>query len=143
MLKTKTQKITVIFILILICIFLISIYQKKPNRNPNRQDLLKTKQVLPVNNIAFLEVSGVKYETSIQQEISVYDFMQKLKDERKIDFESKNYTGIGKFIESINEVKNGDKSWVYYVNNKKAEIGVSNYKIKNRDIVSWKYENSY
>ena len=46
-------------------------------------------------------------------------------------------------IEEINKVKNGgEKNWIYYVNGKKAEIGVSNYKIKEGDVVSWKYENS-
>ena len=66
--------------------------------------------------------------------------MEKLKSEGKINFVEKNYTGMGKFIESINGIKNGEKNWIYYVNGQKANIGVSNYKIKNGDIVSWKYE---
>ena len=47
---------------------------------------------------------------------------------------------MGKFIESINDLKNGEKNWIYYVNGEKANIGVSNYKIKSGDVVSWKYE---
>ena len=48
---------------------------------------------------------------------------------------------MGKFIETINGVKgNGDQNWIYYVNGQKAQVGVSNYKIKPGDVVSWKYE---
>ena len=51
---------------------------------------------------------------------------------------------MGKFIVAINGVKgNGDKNWIYYVNGKKAQTGVSNYKLKSGDVVSWKYEKNY
>jgi len=67
-----------------------------------------------------------------------------LRNEGKIDFKEKTYVGMGKFIEEINGVKgNGNKYWIYYVNNKKAEVGVSNYKLKSGDVVSWKLEDSY
>jgi hypothetical protein len=63
---------------------------------------------------------------------------------RKINFTEKNYTGMGKFIVSINGVKgNGTENWIYYVNGIKANVGVSNYKINKGDIVSWKYEKNY
>lgn len=90
---------------------------------------------------ATLEIGDKKYESEIHRETSVYDFMTKLKKEGKINFKDINYIGMGKFIEELNGVKgNGDKFWIYYVNNKKAKIGVSNYKINPGDVVSWKYE---
>lgn len=93
-------------------------------------------------NISELPVSSYDYKT--EDSGSVADFMDKLKQEEKINFTEENYAGMGKFIESINGIKNsGDKNWIYYVNNKKADIGVSNYQIKNGDIVSWRYEKSY
>ena len=88
-----------------------------------------------------LEVSGTRYEDEITEKISVYDFMEKLKEEGKINFTEKNYTGMGKFIDSINGVYgNGNQNWIYYVNGKEASIGVSNYKLNPGDVVSWKYE---
>ena len=76
----------------------------------------------------------------IEEKESVYDFMFKLKKEGKIDFKDKTYSGMGKLIEEINGISNGDKYWIYYVNGQKANIGISNYKIKAGDVVSWKYE---
>ena len=69
--------------------------------------------------------------------------MSQLRNEGKINFTEKNYAGMGKFIETINGVKgNGGQNWIYYVNGKEAQVGVSNYKINPGDVVSWKYEKS-
>ena len=69
--------------------------------------------------------------------------MSKLRDEGKITFTDKNYIGMGEFIVSINGIENNsDMSWIYYVNNKEASVGISNYKINGGDVVSWKYEKS-
>lgn len=83
----------------------------------------------------------LSYINTIPDTTTVYDFMSKLRSEGKINFTEKNYTGMGKFIETINGIKNnGGQNWIYYVNGKEAQVGVSNYKIKAGDIVSWKYE---
>ncbi len=92
----------------------------------------------------FFEINGLKYENMISGPLSVYSFMENLQNNGKITFKDKTYSGMGKLIESINGVKNGgEKNWIYYVNGKKATIGVSNYQINNGDIVSWHYEKSY
>jgi len=88
-----------------------------------------------------LEINGVKYESKITGTISVYDFMSKLRNEGKINFTEKNYIGMGEFIDGINGIKNNsNQSWIYYVNNQEASVGISNYKINPGDVVSWKYE---
>jgi len=86
---------------------------------------------------------SLSYEYQEKASTSVYDFMTKLQTEGKIIFKEKNYPGMGKFIEEINGQKNDVKNWIYYVNDKKANIGISNYQLNPGDVVSWKYENSY
>ncbi|MFA6257336.1 MAG: DUF4430 domain-containing protein [Candidatus Paceibacterota bacterium] len=72
---------------------------------------------------------------------TVYDLMQKLKTQGEINFTEKNYIGMGKIIISINGIKsNGQKTWIYYVNGEKADMGISNYQVIPGDIVAWKYE---
>jgi hypothetical protein len=83
----------------------------------------------------------LSYTDAIPGSITVYDFMSKLQNEGKINFEEKNYIGMGELITSINGIKNnGDTNWIYYVNSIEAQVGVSNYKIKIGDVVSFKYE---
>ncbi|MFZ1019449.1 MAG: DUF4430 domain-containing protein [Minisyncoccia bacterium] len=87
--------------------------------------------------------SGVSFQDNIPGSISVYDFMNTLRAQGKINFTAQNYIGMGEFIDSINGIKNNqNQSWIYYVNNIEAQVGVSNYKIKPGDILSFKYEKS-
>jgi hypothetical protein len=128
-----------IILIILISLSLLGLFFYTPQTVSKEEIVLVAESVKTSN--AILEINGQKYESEIKNSISVYDFMDKLRSEGKISFTEKNYTGIGKFIDTINEVRgNGDKNWIYYVNNKKAQVGVSNYKIKPGDLVSWKYE---
>jgi hypothetical protein len=91
------------------------------------------------NNRAELPLSFTTTERT-----TVYDFMDKLRKDGRIAFTEKEYAGMGKFIKAINGIQsNGDQNWIYYVNDQKAEVGVSNYKINPGDVVSWKYEKSY
>jgi len=138
MLKTKKQKLTIVIFLIAICCLLIYSYTKTDNQK-NKESNINQKE--KTTEIAILEINGIKYESEILGEISVYDFMTKMQNEGKVIFKEKTYAGMGKFIEEINGIKGDGKNfWIYYVNDKKAEIGVSEYKIKLNDIITWKYE---
>lgn len=91
---------------------------------------------------AVMIIGGVKYEVEIKADSSVYDFMNLLKAENKINFSGKNYSELGFFIEEINGLKNNPvgENWFYYVNGRPAQVGISNYLIKADDIIEWKYE---
>lgn len=140
----NNKKIIWLGLVISLFFFLIFVFTKDIGQNIN--PILPTSPApaqAEKTNTAFLEINDKKLETTITEKESIYDFMTKLKNERKIDFKSENYAGMGEFVEEINGLKNGEKNWIYYVNNKKANIGVSNYKINKGDIVSWKYEKNY
>ena len=144
---------SILVILILFSIFKILPRQKsveipKPPDSPTvgKSNETKKNEIQKKENSVdntTLEINGTKYETEISGPTNVDALMQKLKDEGKINFKSETYTGMGKFIEEINGVKNDKKNWIYYVNGEKANIGISNYQIKPGDVVSWKYEDSY
>jgi len=140
----NNKKIIWLSLIILFFFFLIFVFTKDTKQNINISPTS-----LPILNQtektaqAFLEINGQKLETTIKEKESVYDFMLRLKEEDKINFKDKTYTGIGKFIYEINGTKNEDKNWIYYVNGEKANIGISNYKINPGDVVSWKYEDNY
>jgi hypothetical protein len=154
--KTKNKiLITIIFILLLS--FFIFLYKKNNSIEQNTNNLDKNiienySSAEKVNNDIFLKIDSItkktvleinnkKYETETIDNISVYELMKKMENENKIFFKEKNYIGMGKFIEEINGIKSdGEKYWIYYVNNEKANVGISNYKIKSGDVVSWRLE---
>jgi len=91
---------------------------------------------------AVMIISGLKHEAAVKPGGSAYDLMNLLKMENKINFSGKNYSGLGFFVEEINGLKNNPlgENWIYYVNGQPAQVGVSNYLIKNDDIIEWRYE---
>lgn len=91
---------------------------------------------------AVLLINGVEYKTNVKTDSSAYDLMNELKNQNKIDFQGKNYSDLGFFVEQINGLKNNPlgKNWVYYINGQPAQVGISNYKIKASDVIEWKYE---
>jgi|SRR3989344_3844189 len=60
----------------------------------------------------------------------------------KYTVETKEFTGIGEFVTSINGLKAEDNKnfWAFYVNGKQANEGAGSYKTKNGDIIEWKLE---
>lgn len=143
--KIKIGIAVMISLLLFLVFFLTSHITLKDPYSPPKQTI---KEIAPINTLstgktATLKVNEKQYEDEIDGVISIYDFMTILQKKGKIKFKDKTYTGMGKLIEEINGTKNsGEKNWIYYVNGKKANIGVSNYKINPGDVVSWKYENN-
>lgn len=135
---SKNKKIIIVVLVILSALgfFFYSSQINYKNGTASVPENIKTTKTI-------LEINGFRYEDEITDEMSVYDFMDKLRSEGKISFTDKTYTGMGKLIEEINELKSdGSKYWMYYVNDIQAQVGVQDYKIKAGDVISWKMETS-
>ena len=143
---TKKNKKTIWFGLIIsLFFFLVFVFTKDVGQNTIEpiSTVASTTTSIPKENIkkAFLVINGRKLEEVIKKNDTIYDFMTRIKEKKSLDFKSKTYSGMGKLIKEINGIKSkGNKYWIYYVNGKKANVGVSNYKIKTGDVVSWKYQ---
>lgn len=140
----NSKKIIWLGFVISLFFFLIFVFTKDIGQNINSISSPFVPAQMKETTQAFLEINEERLETTIEGKENVYDFMMKLQEEGKMSFKDRTYSGMGKLVEEINGLKNsGEKNWIYYINGKKANIGVSNYKINKGDIVSWKYEKSY
>jgi hypothetical protein len=53
--------------------------------------------------------------------------------------QTKEYAGIGEFVESIDGIKpDSNHFWAFYVNGKSSDVGASSYKPQNGDKIEWK-----
>lgn len=85
-----------------------------------------------------LTVFDKSYPVKIQEKSSVYEAMKNIKDDT-FSFNGIKHSGLGYFVNEINGVKGeSGKYWFYYVNGEEASIGISNYILKDGDIISWK-----
>jgi len=90
-----------------------------------------------------LNILDKKYITSLDEGASVYDAMNKIQSnkENNFSFQIKDYSDLGYFIEGINKVMGTPgKYWIYYVNDKKASVGISKYILNDGDLINWKQE---
>lgn len=99
-----------------------------------------------VGNNATLIIEDTSYELAILAHTSAYDLMKQAHARGYITFEAKEFSGMGFFIQSINGISNDNKKgmyWIYYINNKKASLGVSSYEVQPGDSITWHYEKTY
>ena len=98
-------------------------------------------QLIPVS----LVVEGKSYEVKIVPGSSVYNVLEAAK-EQGFSFKGREFLGMGFFVEEVNgkaESNGQGMYWIYLVNSKKAEVGVSSYIIQPNDVITWSYEKSY
>lgn len=94
-----------------------------------------------------LKAGDEEYILEFKENQTTYQFMQALyaSSQKPFIFEAKEYPGMGMFVESINGIQNNPQKnlyWIYYVNGQSAKTGISNYIIKQKDKIEWKYENT-
>lgn len=82
-------------------------------------------------------------DLELTENTSVFDLLKSALEEGGVDFVYKDYGGeLGALVESINGVENNMKDgkyWQYWLNNEYAKVGASVQKIKNGDIIEWKF----
>jgi len=166
--KINKNKILVILIAIIFCLFFFSkIKSTNEIASINIPKEVSSNQVLIINNetkdnfvdniystskdnkikesnennqLAYLNVLDKSYMTSFNEGETVYDIMVRLKD-KGLYFDYKKYPSLGVFVTEINGIQDGSgKYWIYYINNKEAQVGVSRYVVKPGDIIDWELE---
>jgi hypothetical protein len=94
-----------------------------------------------------LEVPGLSYQVFVPEGSSVFDLMTAAtKQFNNFSFRGREFPGLGFFVEEINGLSQDKKAgmyWIYYINGQKAQVGISQYKLKENDVITWKYEKGY
>ncbi len=97
-----------------------------------------------VTSTLTLQINENSYSIPFRNNITVYDLMMDIKNNQDFTFAGEDYgPDMGFFVESINGIKDDTKNnlyWVYYLNDKKAETGISATTLNPNDIITWKYE---
>ena len=102
---------------------------------PTRQESLQRVTVL---------IDTTTLSVPLATEQSVMDVMETARTLRLLDFTSKEYPGMGRFIESINGRKGADGLyWILYINNTSSDVGASAALVRPGDVIEWKFTKGY
>lgn len=92
---------------------------------------------------AVLQIEQQRFDVVVPEGSSAYDLMILAEKQYGLSFSGRKFEGLGFFVDEIQGKKQSQvkgKYWIYYINNKKATVGVSQYIIQPHDIISWHYE---
>jgi hypothetical protein len=119
--------------------------ESKPVKNQSTQP--KANQDLKKDEPNQIEVSlkvlGKDYKTRVNIGDTVLDAMNKIASEKEnnFSFKTKDYGDLGSFVSEINGVEGKPgEYWLYYLNDKKASLGISKNVLKQGDSILWKQE---
>lgn len=93
--------------------------------------------------LSSLVIGDDVYQVFVPKGSSVYEMMKVASDTYGFDFKGKEHSGLGFFAEEIGGVRQDKQKgmyWIYYINGKKAQVGISHYIVQPGDTVTWKYE---
>lgn len=113
------------------------------NNDDIGQQIKEETEIKQTDDFVTVNVLGENYQTDFVSGDTVFDIMNRIKakKENAFDFKYKEYPSLGVFVNEINGIGSKDgKYWIYYVNGKEAEVGVSKYVLKESDIISWNQE---
>ena len=138
-----------------------SFYLKHQIRNPEvkdtiplsviTQNTLKEIPIVPENKISknattsmiTIKIGNRSVLLPTQTNASLYDILVAGQKTGQIHFTGKNYSSMGFFISSIENLHEGDgKYLIYYVNGIEASVGISSYLPKIDDVIEWKLSTS-
>ena len=91
-----------------------------------------------------LSVGGEVYSDTVHDGATVIDAMNTLASGGSFRFTSKDFPGIGAFVESINGQRNTNGFyWILYVNGTSSPTGASQTLVHANDSLEWRYEKGY
>lgn len=94
---------------------------------------------LAVESSFTLIVEGTQVTIPFREGSTLYDALRDARDAELIDFEAKEYPGLGYFITRIGALAQAPNAQLMYdLNGKEASVGVSAYVLENGDIIEWK-----
>lgn len=119
----------------------VGFYTKKTNIDLNIDKKQNVEQVeKSVKTIIdFGEEEKISHTEENFKDLSAYDLLVKTAEKNSLEIKIKQYD-FGVFIEEIDGRENtNEKAWIYFVNESSATTASDQYKVKEGDLIEWKY----
>lgn len=111
---------------------------------PSRTTSTTLSDTVSTTEVATFRVGTKTYSVNVTPSETVMNAMRELASTGDFSYTSKEYPGLGAFVDSINGQKNStSKYWILFVNGTTTPSGASATNINAGDVVEWKYEKGY
>lgn len=130
-------------ILLALSVFVLLGVLFAPSLDKDKKDVSPT-PVIEVENQARLIIyydEGLtdSYQYIFKEEKSAFDMLKEIAQQEDISIETQQYD-FGVFVKSIGGFESSSEmAWIYFVNGESATVAADQYKLKDDDLVEWKY----
>jgi hypothetical protein len=98
-----------------------------------------------INTTLNIEMGGDKkiFTASLPAGSTAADLLKDIDDKNDIGLITKEFPGSGLFVEGLTDKNSDTKNntyWFFYINGVSSQVGISQYKLKNSDTITFKYE---
>ena len=116
-----------------------------PNQNSNTNTTIKKSEDTPASSelSVTLKIADKSFPLKVKKGTTGFEMMEMAKKDGKIEYKATKYEGMGYSIDEINGQASNSKEnmyWSFYLNNKLAPVGISDYKLKDGDVIEWRFE---
>ncbi|KKQ24956.1 MAG: LPXTG-motif cell wall anchor domain protein [Candidatus Woesebacteria bacterium GW2011_GWA1_37_8] len=136
------KKLILAFPLVIILVFAVwlkSSFALKPKQTNTVSPTLTQAQKTARVDFVFSETDTKQFAYEFVENKSAFDALKEISEREGIALETKQYD-FGIFVKSINGLESSaEKAWIYYINDKSAEVGADKYELKDKDVIEWKY----
>ncbi len=113
------------------------------DKNIENIEIKKDIEVIDEKELNFeLKVFDKLYISNFKEGDTLEVAMGRLDKEREdFSFMVSKHSSLGSFVEEINNIRGRmGKYYIYYINGKSADVGISKYILKEGDIINWNLE---
>ncbi|MAF80177.1 hypothetical protein CL629_03810 [bacterium] len=131
-----------ILIVLLAATLLIGLSLETPNQEATIQEAALREEAVEVSLVIDYEDGEVESFTPMSEpNESLFELMQRLGEENKVQLSYKSFPGLGELITKIGDKENGDNGayWQYWVGDEYAKVGASSYIPQEGDEIIWRY----
>jgi hypothetical protein len=91
-----------------------------------------------------ISVASTSYPVFVPPGATVLDAMNAAASSTSLTFTGRDYPSLGFFVDSIDSKEGGNGyAWIFYVNGKQSQTGISSTLLHSGDSVEWRYEKNY
>ena len=131
-----------VLLILFIATLLIGLSLKAPSQEANIKEAALREEAVEINLVIDYEDGAVEsFAPMAEPGESLFELMQRLGEENKVQLSYKSFPGLGKLITSIGDKENGKGGayWQYWVGDEYAKVGASSYMPQEGDEIKWKF----
>jgi len=136
------KKITILALTIFLGLLLIAggkAFTSPKNTADNAMQVSDSSDKKAMTTVVLSEDDIRRVEVEVSGQVTALMGLKALAEKEGLELETKDYD-FGTLVQAIESMESGpDYAWIFFVNGESSSVGASEYVLKPKDVIEWKY----